>query len=240
MTNTKAAIIAVCLLLASCGGLTTAEPEQPAEAAEVVEAPAPEPTNYLAQGKAEGYSAAVAAQTATGNDWNDVGLGWDAAMRSLGNVPADSPDYAEAQTKIQEYIANREVASVRYNDHLAELKARQAPTTTPTPTPEPTAWQLSPGWTQMRSEEGKALAYIPRDPIACRDGGDYCFEFDVMAQEGCPNGLYVEFQLIDPNTKAVIGMGNDLLPVLLPGQVGLLSINTRGPANIGEDTVRCY
>jgi hypothetical protein len=89
--------------------------------AEVAEAPETAPTDYLAEGKAEGYSTAVAAQTATGNDWNDVGLGWDAAMRSLGKVPADSPDYAEAQSKLAEYTANREVASARYNAHLAEL-----------------------------------------------------------------------------------------------------------------------
>ena len=88
--------------------------------AEVAEAPETAPTDYLAEGKAEGYSTAVAAQTATGNDWNDVGLGWDAAMRSLGKVPADSPDYAEAQSKLAEYTANREVASARYDAHLRE------------------------------------------------------------------------------------------------------------------------
>lgn len=116
-----------------------------------------------------------------------------------------------------------------------------APEPAPTPTPQPQPWQLAPGWTRILSEEGKEIAYIPRDTIACRDSwSDYCFEFKVMAREGCPTALYVEFQLTDPNTNAVIGMGNDRIPSLMPGQVGLLSINTPGPSKIGGDTVKCY
>jgi hypothetical protein len=128
----------------------------------------------------------------------------------------------------------------------APVAATPQPTPSPTPTPTATPappteapWQPPQGWTQMRSEEGKELAYIRRDVISCRDGGDYCFEFEMMAREGCPTGLYIEGQLIDPNTNAVIGMGNDLLPRLLPGQVGLVSVNTRGPANISW-IAKCY
>ena len=119
------ALAATLLLIAGCGNIaSTAAPEQPAEAAEVAEV-VEAPTDYLAQGKAEGYSAAVAAQTATGEAWRDVGLGWDGAMRSLGKVPTDSPDYATAQAKITEYTANRESASARYNAHLADMAAQR-------------------------------------------------------------------------------------------------------------------
>lgn len=102
-----------------------AEPEVAEAVAEEPELE-PEPTDYLVEGKAQGYSAAVAAQTAENRAWGDVVSQWDEALRLLEQVPEDSSDYAEAQAKIEEYTANRDVAAERYSIHQEEVAARQA------------------------------------------------------------------------------------------------------------------
>jgi len=121
------ALAATLLLIAGCGNIASTAPEQPAEAAEVAEVVEPpvEQTDFLAIGKQQGYEAAVAAQTAVDDRWKDVTGQWDLAIASLGQVPTDSPNYAEAQAKITEYTANREAASARYNAHLADMAAQR-------------------------------------------------------------------------------------------------------------------
>ena len=69
---------------------------------------APEPTNYLEQGKTHGYTAAVAAQTAvTPGDWEKVADQWQRAMDQLDQVPREDPTYREAQAKHDEYFNNK-------------------------------------------------------------------------------------------------------------------------------------
>lgn len=114
MRRYSIAIAAVALLIAGCGGLPTPTTEQPAEAVEVAEVVEAPPEDFLGLGKTQGYEAVVAAQTATENQWYNVTQQWELAVRTLGQVPADRPDYTEAQAKIAEYNANRDVAAERY------------------------------------------------------------------------------------------------------------------------------
>ncbi|MBD1918897.1 MULTISPECIES: hypothetical protein [Cyanophyceae] len=114
------ALAAAALLIAGCGSPTPIA-EQPAEAAVVAAAPAE--TDYLAQGKQQGYEAAVAAQNADVGAWASVAERWGWAINSLGLVPADHPDYATAQAKIEEYTANQSVATERHAAY--EAKSRQ-------------------------------------------------------------------------------------------------------------------
>lgn len=128
MNRALALTSAACLLIAGCGSLTSTTVEQPTEAAEVAEV-VEAPTDYLAQGKQQGYEAAVAAQTAVDDRWKDVSAQWDLSIASLGQVPTDSSDYATAQAKIVEYTANRDVAAERY-------RAYQAKAAAPVPAPQ--------------------------------------------------------------------------------------------------------
>lgn len=128
--------LAACLLTAGCGSLTSTVPESPAEVVEAVEAPV-EQTDYLALGKQQGYEAAVAAQNATDNQWYEVSQKWDLAVRTLGQVPADNPNYATAQDKITEYNANRDVAAARHWAYQAEAPPAETPQTiNPEPSPQ--------------------------------------------------------------------------------------------------------
>lgn len=69
---------------------------------------APPTPDYLTEGKAKGYAAATAAQTAvTPEQWEDVADGWQRAIDQLDSVPRDNPDYAEAQAKRDEYFNNK-------------------------------------------------------------------------------------------------------------------------------------
>jgi len=125
------ALAATLLLIAGCGNIaSTAAPEQPAEAAEVAEVVEAPVEDFLTLGKAQGYEAAVAAQTAADNEWGEVSEKWDLAVRTLGQVPADSPNYATAQAKIAEYNANRDVAADR---HFAYQAKTNKPTSGVTP-----------------------------------------------------------------------------------------------------------
>ena len=75
---------------------------------------APE-TDYWQQALDQGYSAAVAASEAFGeNTWRDVVQQWDIAISLLSQIPEDSPQYTDAQTKIAEYHANREAAKQNF------------------------------------------------------------------------------------------------------------------------------
>ena len=71
----------------------------------------PTATDPLERAKAFGWEAAVAAQTAeTEADWRRVGDLWLQAIAELGQVSQNSPQQAEAQAKIQEYLANFDYA----------------------------------------------------------------------------------------------------------------------------------
>ncbi|MBD2111734.1 MULTISPECIES: hypothetical protein [Cyanophyceae] len=117
--------LAACLLIAGCGSLTSTTAEQPAEAAPVAEAPPA--ADYLVHGKQQGYEAAVAAQSAGESEWASVAEKWGWAINSLGLVPVDHPDYAEAQAKATEYAANRDVAYQRDATYQAKVEAAAAP-----------------------------------------------------------------------------------------------------------------
>lgn len=118
--------------LASCQFSQATAPEIAPPAAVAAEAPAAIETDFLALGKQQGYEAALAAQSAAENQWQSVSQKWNVAINSLGQVPADHPDYAEAQAKIAEYTANFEVARNRSQVYQAKLEqarveVRQAP-----------------------------------------------------------------------------------------------------------------
>ena len=96
--------------------------------------PTPTPTpDYLAQGKTQGYTAAVAAQTAaTPEQWATVANKWQRAIDDLDRVPQEDPTYAEAQAKRDEYSKNKLIALKhksqgqvgalnRFNQRIAEL-----------------------------------------------------------------------------------------------------------------------
>ncbi|MBD2111741.1 MULTISPECIES: hypothetical protein [Cyanophyceae] len=81
------------------------EPKSVSSAQEPTTAQSPD---HLQDGKTNGYSAAVAAQSATTSDqWTAVADSWQAAISQLELVPREHTDYAEAQTKIEEYQANK-------------------------------------------------------------------------------------------------------------------------------------
>ncbi|QQE64147.1 hypothetical protein GFS31_08260 [Leptolyngbya sp. BL0902] len=125
-------VFALAVPLASCGFSQATAPEIAPPAAVAAEAPPVVETDFLTLGKQQGYEAALAAQGATENQWRSVSQQWNTAINSLSQVPADHPDYAEAQAKIAEYTANFEVArnhSQAYEAKLAQARAevRQAP-----------------------------------------------------------------------------------------------------------------
>lgn len=83
-------------------------------------APAPEltsneqATSPWQQGTDLGWQAAVAAQTAqTQADWQQVGDLWSQAIAALERVPAEDPNYAQAQAKADAYRSNRAIARDR-------------------------------------------------------------------------------------------------------------------------------
>lgn len=64
------------------------------------------------QGTDLGWQAAVAAQGAqTQADWQQVSDLWGQAIAALEKVPADDPNYAQAQAKAKDYRANQSVAA---------------------------------------------------------------------------------------------------------------------------------
>lgn len=126
------AVAAIAVPLASCQFPQATAPEIAPPAVLAAEAPAVIETDFLALGKQQGYEAALAAQSAAENQWQPVSQKWNAAISSLSQVPADHPDYAEAQAKIVEYTANFEVARNRSQTYQAKLEqsraeVRQAP-----------------------------------------------------------------------------------------------------------------
>ena len=79
----------------------------------------PTATNPWERAKEFGWEAAVATQTAaTEPDWRRVGDLWLQAIAELERIPPDSPQRADAQAKIQDYLANFEYAE------SAKAKAR--------------------------------------------------------------------------------------------------------------------
>jgi len=118
--------------LASCQLSQATAPEASPPVTAAVEEPEVVETDFLALGKQQGYEAALAAQSAAESQWEPVSRKWNTAISSLRQVPADHPDYAEAQAKIAEYTANFEVARSRsraYEVKLQQARAeiRQAP-----------------------------------------------------------------------------------------------------------------
>ncbi|WP_035986993.1 hypothetical protein [Leptolyngbya sp. KIOST-1] len=72
------------------------------------------------QGIDLGWQAAVAAQSAQIEaDWQRVSDLWGQAIAALESVPADAPNYAQAQAKAEEYRRNRAIAG----DRLAAARA---------------------------------------------------------------------------------------------------------------------
>jgi hypothetical protein len=78
-----------------------------------------------------GWQAAVVTQTATTEaDWQWVSELWTQAVDELEQIPGDSPQWVEAQAKLQEYKANlsysqlaRSQASVRELEMVSQLSA---------------------------------------------------------------------------------------------------------------------
>ncbi|MGB3202384.1 MAG: hypothetical protein WBA99_15875 [Nodosilinea sp.] len=61
-----------------------------------------------------GWQAAVAAQTAqTQAEWHQVSDLWSQAIAALERVPAEDPNYAQAQAKAEAYRSNRAIARNR-------------------------------------------------------------------------------------------------------------------------------
>ncbi|MBW4486014.1 MAG: hypothetical protein KME14_26115 [Tildeniella torsiva UHER 1998/13D] len=206
--------LAACLLIAGCGNLTTPTAEQPAEAAAVAEAP-PE-TDYLAQGKQQGYEAAVAAQGAGEAGWAGVATKWGYAIASLGLVPADHPDYATAQAKIAEYTTNQGVAYQR--DAAYQAKAAAAPPQEPAKNYR--TYTAQSGLTGTTEIEWR---WLKGAELECDYGT--CFGMEVVAVEGCDNALYVELALED-ESDVNIGMTNDTTGKVSAGQKARLIFNT--------------
>gem|GEM_PF-768258 len=83
-----------------------------------------------------GWEAAVVTQTATTEvEWQWVSELWVQAIAELKQVPGDSPQWAEAQAKSQEYAANlsyaqtaRAQASVRELERVSQLSATRLKT----------------------------------------------------------------------------------------------------------------
>lgn len=84
------------------------------------------PVDYWQQALDTGQSAAVdAGEAITDRDWRQVFDQWGRAISSLEQIPEDSPQYADAQTKITEYTANREVAQAKYQELREQKAARE-------------------------------------------------------------------------------------------------------------------
>lgn len=177
-------------------------------------------TNYLPQGKQKGYEAAVAAQNAGESEWGDVALKWSEAIGVLNLVRADQPDYAEAQAKIVEYTANRDVANQRAANYKAKVAAAQPP--------KAVTQSSSGGYHTYRASAGLSgttevqWRWLQRSEYSCEYGT--CFGMEVIAVEGCDSSLYVELALEDEN-DINIGMTNDTTGKVEPGQKARLIFN---------------
>lgn len=79
-------------------------------------APTPAARDSFQRGLERAYSAAVLSQSAESqDDWRLVAGRWQAAIDWMAKVPPGSPDYARAQTKIQEYRRNLAIARNQAN-----------------------------------------------------------------------------------------------------------------------------
>lgn len=234
MINAQSAIIAAALLITGCGGLTTPTAEQPAEAneaAEVAEAPA---EDFFALGKTQGYEAAVAAQTASGLQWQVVGGQWDTAISTLGQVPPDSPDYAAAQAKASEYTANRGVAAERQRLYEANLAVQKA--AAEKEAARYRTYTADAGLTETTEVQWR---WLESNEFSCDYGT--CWGMELIAPEGCDSALYVELSLMD-ESDINVGMTNDTTGKIGAGQKARLTFNayddTANKARISE--MNCY
>ena len=195
-------------------------PKQPDAEAEVVEVEeTPPEVDYLTQGKQQGYTAAVAAQNATDNQWDSVTQQWDTAISTLSQVPTTSPDYATAQSKISEYNASRDVAAEQhrvYQVGLEQAKAKAAQA------------EAKLGYSTYMAKAGLTgdtevkWRWLENAETNCDYGR--CWGMEVVAVEGCDNALYVELALEDDNDINV-GMTNDTTGKVSPGQKARLTFN---------------
>lgn len=76
---------------------------------------------------------------------------------------------------------------------------------------------------------------------SCGYSSGYCWTIRVIAQTGCPNGLYAEVNLLQGNT--VVGYTNDSLGSLPPGQTAKLEFVSFGGSGTKSATltkINCY
>lgn len=126
--------LAIALPLASCQSEPQASAE-PVPAPTATATPTPE-VDYYQQGLEKGKAAAVAAGTASDKEgWQGVVDGWDQAVATLRKVPADNPNYQQAQAKIKSYQAASGVAVDRRSkfEEIAVQPAVQETTTSQAP-----------------------------------------------------------------------------------------------------------
>jgi hypothetical protein len=69
---------------------------------------------------------------------------------------------------------------------------------------------------------------------------DSCWQIDVKARRGCPNGLYVSINIL--KSKRVVGYTNDALDSLTPNQVGRLTLGTSETGTVSGHLTKidCY
>jgi hypothetical protein len=114
------------------------------------------PPDHYQNGLEAGMVAAESAQTAqTPDQWKEVQSNWSTAIGKLKVVPTDSPDYQNAQAKIQEYERNRDYA----RQQASEEDSTPVPPTTNVP-PVETSLQRFEKAVREADAEGTLIASI--------------------------------------------------------------------------------
>ncbi len=133
------------------------------------------------QGKALGWQAAVAAQTAqTQADWQGVADLWAQAITLLESIPEGEADYLQAQAKTEEYRANQAIATQRQANAPQGSREGSAPaiadlsralaaadtafTFTPGPAPNTLVGQSADGLATVELTSRRATLVLPRSP----------------------------------------------------------------------------
>lgn len=93
----------------------------------------------------------------------------------------------------------------------------------PRPTTQPVVtWSPPEGFQKTSQDPSVAFRWVDR--TTC-DTGDSCWGMEIVAHDGCPDGLYVELSILD-SSGAAIGFTNDTVGAIQRGGRARLTFDT--------------